>query len=63
MPPALMKLGAAKRDQRTIDEIVADLHKKKEAKVIEGDEARRNGDWFGEQKKLGNERNVEPRSQ
>lgn len=54
MPPALMKLGAAKRDQRTIDEIVTDLHKKKEAKVIEGDEARRNGDWFGEQKKLGN---------
>ncbi|KAL5485843.1 hypothetical protein ACEPAI_6885 [Sanghuangporus weigelae] len=53
MPPTLMRLGTTKRDVRTIDEIVTDLQKKKEVKVIDGEEARKNGfDWFGEQKKM-----------
>ncbi|KAL5526729.1 hypothetical protein ACEPAF_8454 [Sanghuangporus sanghuang] len=53
MPPTLMRLGTTKRDVRTIDEIVTDLQKKKEVKVIGGEEARKNGfDWFGEQKKM-----------
>ena len=53
MPPTLVRLGTNKRDVRTIDEVQADLLKKKEAKVIAGEEARKNGfDWFGEQKKL-----------
>lgn len=51
LPATLMRVGTNKRDTRTIDEIVTDLQKKKEGKILEGDEARKNGDWFGEKKK------------
>ncbi|EJD06598.1 SPT2-domain-containing protein [Fomitiporia mediterranea MF3/22] len=51
MPPTFTKVGTTKRDTRTIDEIVTDARKKKAAKVLEGEEARQMGDWFGENKK------------
>lgn len=50
VPATLMRVGVEKRDKRSIDEIVNDIQKKKR-RVLEGDEARKNGDWFGEKKK------------
>lgn len=51
MPNTLTKLNTVKRDTRTIDEIVADIAKKKDSKVLDGDSARNFDDWFGSKKK------------
>jgi protein SPT2 len=51
MPNTLMKLNTVKRDTRTIDEIRTDLQKKKEGKVLDGDEAKSFDDWFSTSKK------------
>ena len=51
MPMVLTKLNTVKRDTRTIDEIVRDRQKAREAKVLDGDEARGFNDWFGKSKK------------
>jgi len=41
-----------KRDTRTIDEIRMDLQKKREGKVLDGDEAKTFDDWFTTKKKV-----------
>lgn len=51
MPNTLVKLNQNKRDTRTIDEILQDRAKAKEAKVLEGDQALVFDDWFGTKKK------------
>lgn len=51
MPNTLTKLNTVKRDTRTIDEIRTDLQKKKEGKVLDGDEAKSFDDWFSTKKK------------
>lgn len=51
MPNTLMKLNTVKRDTRTIDEIRMDLQKKREGKVLDGDEAKTFDDWFSTKKK------------
>lgn len=51
MPNTLTKLNMVKRDTRTIDEIRTDLQKKKEGKVLDGDEAKNFDDWFSTKKK------------
>lgn len=47
----LVKLNEHKRDTRTIEEILADKQKAKQAKTLAGDEARDFNDWFGKAKK------------
>ncbi|KAI0784275.1 SPT2 chromatin protein-domain-containing protein [Abortiporus biennis] len=49
-PPTLIKLNVNKRDTRTIDEISRDLERKKEGRVLTGDEAKSFGDWWGTSK-------------
>ncbi|KAJ3491793.1 hypothetical protein NLI96_g449 [Meripilus lineatus] len=49
-PPTLIKLNIHKRDTRTIDEIVKDIAKTKEGKVLEGEDAKEFADWFGKGK-------------
>jgi protein SPT2 len=51
LPNTLTKLNTVKRDTRTIDEIRTDLQKKKEGKVLDGDEAKSFDDWFSTKKK------------
>lgn len=51
MPQQLIKLNTVKRDTRTIDEIVNDLQRAKEAKIIAGDDARGFKDWFASREK------------
>lgn len=51
MPNTLVKLNVVKRDTRTIDEILQDRAKAREAKVLNGEEAREFNDWFGTSKK------------
>lgn len=48
MTGGLIKLNTVKRDTRTIEEIVNDLHQKK---TMTGDEAKTFDDWFGDKKK------------
>ena len=48
IPPTLVKLNQVKRDLRTIDEIQTQL---KNAKALEGDQARSFGDYFVDRKK------------
>ena len=50
-PNVLTKLNVVKRDTRTIDEILTDRAKAREAKVLSGDDAREFSDWFGKSKK------------
>lgn len=50
-PNYLQPLNTKKRDMRTIDEIMRDRQKEKEAKILAGDEAREFHDWFGTNKK------------
>ena len=52
-PNVLTKLNVVKRDRRTIDEILTDRAKAREAKVLSGDDAREFSDWFGKSKKKG----------
>jgi protein SPT2 len=47
----LTKLNVVKRDTRTIDEILQDRAKAREAKILDGDDAREFNDWFGGSKK------------
>jgi len=49
-PNTLTKLNVNKRDTRTIDEIVQDIAKAKNA-TLDGDDAREFKDWFGKAKK------------
>lgn len=49
-PNGLIKLNQHKRDTRTIDEIVNDLHARK---TLSGDQAKSFNDWFGDNKKKG----------
>ncbi|KAJ3568222.1 hypothetical protein NP233_g5857 [Leucocoprinus birnbaumii] len=51
MPNTLTKLNTVKRDTRTIDEIRTDLQRKKEGKILDGDEAKTFDDWFSTKKK------------
>ena len=51
LPNTLVKLNQNKRDTRTIDEILQDRQKAKEAKTLEGDQALGFDDWFGTKKK------------
>ena len=51
IPNTLTKLNVVKRDTRTIDEILQDRAKAREAKVLDGDDAREFNDWFGDSKK------------
>jgi len=51
IPNTLTKLNVVKRDTRTIDEILQDRAKAREAKVLDGDDAREFNDWFGGPKK------------
>jgi protein SPT2 len=51
IPNTLTKLNVVKRDTRTIDEILQDRAKTREAKVLDGDNAREFNDWFGGVKK------------
>lgn len=51
MPSTLMKLNTVKRDVRTIDEILIDRAKAKQATVLAGDDAKDFSDWFGKSKK------------
>lgn len=51
MPSTLLKLNTVKRDVRTIEEILIDRAKAKQAKVLAGDEAKEFSDWFGKNKK------------
>ncbi|KXN88657.1 Protein spt2 [Leucoagaricus sp. SymC.cos] len=51
MPNTLTKLNTVKRDTRTIDEIRMDLQKKKEGKVLDGDEAKSFDSWFSAKRK------------
>lgn len=51
IPNTLTKLNVVKRDTRTIDEILQDRAKAREAKVLDGDDAREFNDWFGGSKK------------
>ncbi|TFK46107.1 hypothetical protein OE88DRAFT_1739738 [Heliocybe sulcata] len=51
IPNTLTKLNVNKRDTRTIDEILQDRAKEREAKVLAGDQAREFNDWFGTSKK------------
>lgn len=51
MPNMLMKLNTVKRDTRTIDEIRTDLQRKKEGKILDGDDAKSFDDWFSTKKK------------
>ena len=53
-PPGLIKLNVNKRDTRTIDEILQDRAKAKQAKVLAGDEAKAFDDWFGKSKSKSN---------
>lgn len=50
-PNTLTKLNPVKRDVRTIDEILTDRAKLREAKVLDGENAREFNDWFGNKKK------------
>ncbi|KAF7976625.1 hypothetical protein HWV62_6144 [Athelia sp. TMB] len=50
-PNTLTKLNVNKRDTRTIDEILTDRAKAREAKTLDGDNAREFNDWFGNKKK------------
>ena len=59
MPNTLTKLNVVKRDTRTIDEIMQDRAKAREAKVLDGDEAREFSDWFGKGKKEAAKRMVQ----
>ena len=52
MSNTLTKLNVVKRDTRTIDEIRMDLQKKREGKVLDGDEAKTFDDWFTTKKKV-----------
>lgn len=47
----LIRLNENKRDTRTIEEIIADRQKAKQAKVLSGEDAREFNDWFGKAKK------------
>lgn len=49
-PPGLIKLNTNKRDTRTIDEILQDRAKAKQAKTLAGDDAKAFDDWFGKSK-------------
>lgn len=51
MPNSLTKLNMVKRDTRTIDEIHTELQRKKEGKVLGGDEAKSFDGWFSSTKK------------
>ncbi|KAF5358825.1 hypothetical protein D9758_008562 [Tetrapyrgos nigripes] len=52
MPNTLQPLNQNKRDTRTIDEIVTDLHARGgKKKTIEGEQAKEFDDWFGTKKK------------
>lgn len=51
IPNTLVKLNVVKRDTRTIDEILQDRAKAREAKILNGEEAREFNDWFGSSKK------------
>ena len=51
MPSTLTKLNTVKRDLRTIDEILVDRAKARQAKILAGDEAKDFSDWFGKGKK------------
>ncbi|KIJ67037.1 hypothetical protein HYDPIDRAFT_26446 [Hydnomerulius pinastri MD-312] len=53
LPNTLTKLNVNKRDTRTIDEILQDRAKAKNA-TLDGDEAREFNDWFGKNKKKDN---------
>ncbi|KDQ24807.1 hypothetical protein PLEOSDRAFT_1090466, partial [Pleurotus ostreatus PC15] len=46
MPNTLTRLNVNKRDTRTIDEILQDRAKAKEAKVLDGESAKGFNDWF-----------------
>ncbi|THV01044.1 hypothetical protein K435DRAFT_422147 [Dendrothele bispora CBS 962.96] len=50
LPNTLQALNQNKRDTRTIDEIVTELHANKK-KTIEGEDAKGFDDWFGTKKK------------
>lgn len=50
-PNTLTKLNVVKRDTRTIDEIMQDRAKLREAKVLDGEDAKEFNDWFGDKKK------------
>lgn len=51
MPQQLIKLNTVKRDTRTIDEIMNDLQRAKDQRVIAGDDARGFKDWFASKEK------------
>ena len=51
MPNNLIRLNTQKRDTRTIDEILRDRAKAREAKVLAGEDAKAFNDWFGKGKK------------
>lgn len=51
MPNTLTRLNVNKRDTRTIDEILQDRAKAKEAKVLDGESAKGFNDWFSSGKK------------
>ncbi|TCD70202.1 hypothetical protein EIP91_004382 [Steccherinum ochraceum] len=46
----LIKLNTNKKDTRSIDEIVEDIAKNKEKKILAGDRAKEFADWFGKGK-------------
>ncbi|KZP31780.1 hypothetical protein FIBSPDRAFT_907577 [Athelia psychrophila] len=50
-PNTLTRLNVVKRDTRTIDEILTDRAKLREANVLDGDNAREFNNWFGDKKK------------
>ncbi|KLO10833.1 hypothetical protein SCHPADRAFT_942553 [Schizopora paradoxa] len=50
-PNYLQRLNTVKRDTRTIDEIMRDRQKAREAKVLAGDEAKEFHDWFSSKPK------------
>lgn len=51
MPQQLIKLNTVKRDTRTIDEIMSDLQRAKDSRVIAGEDARGFKDWFASKEK------------
>lgn len=51
MPQQLIKLNTVKRDTRTIDEIMNDLQRAKDQRVIAGEDARGFKDWFASKEK------------
>ncbi|KAG5219620.1 Protein spt [Salix suchowensis] len=58
MPNTLTRLNVNKRDTRTIDEILQDRAKAKEAKVLDGESAKGFNDWFSSGKKAGSGTNT-----